>query len=134
LDVLTGLLDEIVVPPAVAREIGPEICRLGNITDIRLRRSVDPRIVAAQLGAGESEAISLAIESGKTRVVLDDGPARRVAALLSVPVIGTAGLLLMAKDRTVIPAVKPIIGALMETGFHLHDEVIATILTLAGGQ
>ena len=40
---------------------------------------------------------------------LHDGLARRVAALLGVPLTGTLGLLLDAKKRGLIPAVRPLL-------------------------
>ena len=45
------------------------------------------------LGEGESEVLTIALQKGNATVVLDDLLARKCAKLLKVPLIGSIGLL-----------------------------------------
>ena len=83
------------------------------------------------LGPGERAAISLAAEV-KATIILDDEPARRIAAQLKIPIIGTAGVLVLAKDRQLIAAVKPCLDALIENRFFLARSVYELILNRTG--
>src|SRR5213593_4715391 len=49
--------------------------------------------------------------------ILDDEPARKVAAELKIPIIGTGGVLVLAKDRQLIATVKPCLDALISHRF-----------------
>jgi predicted nucleic acid-binding protein len=131
LDLMRALLGEVVVPPAVLAEV------FGDRNPPSWLRVVSPQGAIADaasptLGRGEREAIALAVEMGARRVILDDLPARRLAASLGVPVIGTAGLLLAAKNAGLITAVAPTLDALLASGFRLSPTVVAAILAAAG--
>jgi len=81
------------------------------------------------LGAGELVAIRLA-QSLNCLVLMDDKLARRVAASVGLRVIGTAGVLVKAKQQAKISAVVPLLHILQTSGYHLA----ADILQLAGEQ
>ena len=108
LDLLPALIEPIFAPSAVSQEFRsvPAWMKVERPADVgmvaALRLLVDP---------GESEAIVLAYEKG-LRIILDDLKAREVAKRLGVPVTGTVGLLLKAKQEGVIQAVRPLLDAL----------------------
>jgi len=56
--------------------------------------------------------------------VIDDGEARRCARSLSIPVIGTLGLGLLAKRLGRIPLARPVAERLRSSGMYLSDVVI----------
>lgn len=79
-----------------------ELGSIGLAAWIREQNSIHPidrRMPTSALGVGEREAIALALESNAKRVLLDDGPARRLTVRLGLPVMGTGGVLLVAKQR-----------------------------------
>ncbi|HSB61623.1 MAG TPA: DUF3368 domain-containing protein, partial [Vicinamibacteria bacterium] len=81
LPLLESLFAEIVIPPAVAREVAPSLPE--PPTWIRIQKPalpLDARVAASSLDAGETEAIALALELGAAWIILDDLPARRLAA------------------------------------------------------
>jgi len=80
---------------------------------------------------GEAEAIVLAKEL-KSTLLLDDAKARKYAKLLNVEVIGTLGLLKIAKNRGVIPSVKKIISDMLAEGYYIEDKLITQILEDVG--
>ncbi|MCW5312947.1 DUF3368 domain-containing protein [Nostoc sp. KVJ3] len=63
---------------------------------------------------------------------MDDLAARRCAAVLGIPVRGTLGIVLIAKQRGKITMVRPIIENLRSSGMYLSDRVINQALALVG--
>lgn len=129
LDLLKELFSTVLIPPAVARETAPSLAQPAWIVERALTQPISSRVLDASLGAGESEAISLALEVEARWIVLDDRPARRLAEAMGVPFIGTLGVLLACKRRNLLPAVRPCVDALMNLGFrvapHLYERVLA---------
>ncbi len=132
LPLLEQLFGQVFVPPAVAREVAPSVT-LPDWTQVQvLTQAVGPLILGASLGAGESEAISLALEINARLVILDDRPARRLAHALRLPVIGTLGILLTAKQRNLLSAVRPCLDALLQRDFRIAPALHEQILIDAG--
>ena len=75
----------VVVPPAVVRETSPRLALPAWVTKLPLGQPIGARVLSASLGCGEREAICLAVECNARWLVLDDRPARRLAASLALP-------------------------------------------------
>jgi len=129
LEILHEVFGKVFIPPAVRREFGEELPEWIEVTSPENQPLVSA--LSKLLGAGESEAIALAIELGADFLILDDLKARKIARELGVNVIGTAGVLLVAKKRGVVDEVKPLLTLLVEKGFRISDDVIRVILTAA---
>jgi predicted nucleic acid-binding protein len=140
LDLLQLASPEIIVPAPVADEIlreGPEDPAARALRTTSWLRIVDappvpPVVQAWDLGAGESSVLAWALGHPGTVAILDDLAARRCAAALHVPVRGTLGLILLAKQRGRIDAARPILEAMRATGMYLSDAVLDRSLTLVG--
>jgi len=87
---------------------------------------------AWDLGAGESSVIMLSLEGDGRQAVLDDLAARRCASALGIKVIGTIGLLLMAKQRGLIPAIRPALRSVEDAGLFLSATQRELILSRTG--
>ncbi|MCA9876467.1 MAG: DUF3368 domain-containing protein [Thermomicrobiales bacterium] len=125
-----ALFDHVVVPVAVAAEVKRSLGRGPDWFEVSL-----PRIhllLPEQLGPGEREAIGLAIKIGSDLVVLDDLPARNAALAHGLPVVGTLGLLVRAKQRGLISEVRPLMLQMVATGHYASDRLQALILEKAG--
>jgi predicted nucleic acid-binding protein len=131
LQLLSGLFTELIIPPAVVREVAP-ILLPDWIVEQPLTQPVGPQVLRAGLGDGESEAIGLAVELRARWIILDDRAARRLAQGLGLPVIGTLGLLLAAKRRGLLTVIRPSVDALVSQGFHVAPELCARVLRDAG--
>lgn len=83
------------------------------------------------LGAGETAVLSLALAENAAVVVLDDLAARKFAQTFQVPLLGTLGLLLRAKNAGLVGTIGPQIQALESAGANLSQTVIAHALKLA---
>jgi predicted nucleic acid-binding protein len=89
-------------------------------------------VTIRSLGCGEKEAIALAIEIQADRVILDDHQGRELAKRLGLQVVGTVGILLAAKRRRLIPAVKPQLDALLRADFFIATKWYREALLQAG--
>ena len=131
LDLFEALYGEVWIPPAVAREVQPR--ELPSTLRLRsLAQPVGARILHAALGAGESEAIALAAETDADLVLLDDKAARRLAATIGLPYLGTVGILLEAKSAGLVDVVRPLLDALRPLPFHISTPLYETALRKAG--
>ena len=87
--------------------------------------------LALHVDAGEASAIAVAIELS-CGVLMDDKAGRRMAKNLGVPAIGTVGVLVLAKQKQLILAIKPLLDQLTRAGYFLGDDLIASTLQTAG--
>ena len=115
LDILPALFEPVLIPPAVEQEFGI------SLPWLKLERLFDQTLVVAlkmMLDDGEAEAIALAQEQ-KCRIILDDRQARSVSSHMGLRVIGTVGTLILAKQRGILPTIKPVLQNLDDTGFYI---------------
>ena len=116
------------------RPIDPYLSGLASNSEV-VRKTVlniHPSIAAWDLGQGESEVLTLALEKPRTGVVLDDLQARKCAELFEIPLIGTLGLVVLAKRKGLVPLVKPVIERLVAVGLYINSAILARILVGVG--
>ncbi|ELR97738.1 DUF3368 domain-containing protein [Gloeocapsa sp. PCC 73106] len=140
LKLLKVLNEVIIVPKAVADEImayGEE-----DITYQQLKQNSWLQITPIEnipsiiqnwdLGQGESEVLAYSYLNQRPECIIDDLAGRRCAIALKIPVRGTLGIVLLAKQKGEISKAKPIIQELRKTGMYLSDAVISKALSLVG--
>ena len=84
-----------------------------------------------KLGIGEISSIELAIRLN-CPVVLDDKHARQYAHKQSIPVLGTAGILIYAKQQHIINSVTPLLQQLKDKQYYLSENLIKKVMQLSG--
>lgn len=86
--------------------------------------------------AGEASAIGYALQQTATgaRVLLliDDRCGRAEARRQGLAIIGTAAVLVLAKERGLVAACAPLLDALRSEGYYLSDSLVAAVLQQAG--
>lgn len=93
---------------------------------------VQETVAAWDLGRGESRVLSVGVRRPGWTAVVDDGAARRCGKGLDVPVLGTLGVLVVAKREGVLESVRPATRALRQAGLHVSDSVVEEVLRIAG--
>ena len=83
------------------------------------------------LGVGEQAVIAYAHAHQSCVAGLDDLQARRLAETLGLMVVGTLGILLRAKQAGLVPAVRPLVDAVVTKGFRLTPDLYKDVLMLA---
>ncbi|MCI0654042.1 MAG: DUF3368 domain-containing protein [Methylococcaceae bacterium] len=138
-DLLPRLFNRIVVPEAVWQEV---VVKEWDDTAVRelskqpwpVRENVrdSPRVEAWDLGAGETAVLSHALANPPLRAVIDDLDARRCAQTLGIPMLGTGGVLVLAKRRGLIASVTEGLNKLQESGLWLSDDIVRLLKVQAG--
>lgn len=84
------------------------------------------------LDAGEANAIALALELQANDLLIDERLGRQEAVRLGLSIIGILGVLLVAKQRSLIPQVQSVMDSLIEeAGFRISPQLYQRVLTLA---
>ena len=142
LEMLPVLFGRIFVPPAAADELARTSERFRFVDVSRYeylqvrapndRTQVDHLL--ATLDRGEAEAIVLAREMAAEAVLIDEADGRRVARQqYGLRVIGTLGILLSAKQRGLVSAVRPLVDRLRaDLGFFVSESLYQELLRRAG--
>lgn len=91
---------------------------------------VEP-IIAAGLDLGESMALALAVAL-KAPILIDERIGRQAAFAQSLRVVGSIGILLLAKKRGLIERVAPAIQDLKREGLYISPELEQEALRRAG--
>ncbi len=140
-DLLRCLHWRVVVPNAVIAELGR-----GRQVSSRIAASaacpawvevVEPQqpispFLRACLDEGEAAVITLALELGIRRVLIDEQRGRLAARTVGLTVSGSVAVLLRAKRAGITPAVKPCLEAMRERGIWLSERLLAVALSESG--
>lgn len=129
LDLLQALTQALLIPTAVRHEVFGTKPFPAWITERPITQAFAQIAFSPRLGQGEREAIVLALEVGDCTLLLDDLAARRTAEALGITVVGTIGLLVLAKKRDLLPALKPLLDMLALYDFRLSPRLYARVLT-----
>jgi len=140
LHIIKDLFGKAYIPLEVCEELekgmeeGIELPDLQKVDYIEVMEVRTPLVIQIirDLGKGEAAVILLGLENVDSLVVLDDDLARKVAKELMIKTTGTAGVLIIAKEKAIIKAVKPYLDRLEDLGFYLSPDHKSIILKEAG--
>ncbi|MBI4770845.1 MAG: DUF3368 domain-containing protein, partial [Chloroflexi bacterium] len=114
LNLLRDLYGEVLIPPAVegeflAAEAASRQVALAGAPWIVVRplQAPDRALAFAGLDRGEAEVRALATEQNARLVIIDERAGRRYARRLGLPLTGTMGVLLLAKEAGLFEAIRP---------------------------
>ena len=124
LRLLPVLYIKVLVPQAVTVELergraqghrlpDPMLCDWLSIVEVRVPASI---VMVRSLGAGEREALALAMQTQRALLLTDDARARRQARQLGIRLTGTLGVLLRGKERGHVAASPPSWGSCVPVG------------------
>ena len=139
LTLLPTLYGQVIMPQAVANELAqgrdqgihlPNLAALSWVTLTQISESV---LIAdmPNLGRGEREVLSLALNTPDSLVILDDALARNYARQLDLAVTGTLGVLLKAKQLGHVKAIAPLLDQLNALHFRIAQSTRMAVLKLA---
>jgi uncharacterized protein len=141
LDILQTTLGSIIIPQAVYNETtvigfpGSEpILKAVTSGWLQVRKvSAVGNNIAPELDDGEREAIALALETNAEKILLDEQEARQVAQKLGLQAVGTLGILLLAKQKRIVPQVQPLLDAMIDVAqYWVKDTLYQDVLRKAG--
>jgi len=130
---LESIYQTVIIPDVVARELAaasnpiiPAILQVGWIQPQPLTNSELANQLQQERGldAGEANAIALALELQADDLLIDERLGRQEALRLGLSIIGILGILLVAKQKSLIPQVQPVMDALIsQAGFRVSSQL-----------
>jgi predicted nucleic acid-binding protein len=125
-----GVFDELQVGEHPAAKLVQDLSWLEVVT-VNNQQLVRELQQSFKLDLGESEAIALAEEISASQLLIDERAARKVAMARKLPLIGTVGILLLAKRRGLLDSVKDVLDEMKAQGMRISDRLYVQVLTLA---
>lgn len=109
-------------------------CALEDVPWLEIVASgpVPPEISAWKLDPGEEAVVTWAWTHPGAVAILDDFAGRSCAESLGINVRGTVGIILIAKQRGMIAAARPLVEELRRDGMYLSDAVVQRALAIIG--
>lgn len=133
LHLLKQLYGEIIIPEAVYQELAIKkgsVCEKAvnnSLSWIRVKKienQMAKQMYKTQLHDGEVEVMILAKEIIADIVIIDDANAKKHAKYLGLPVTGTLGILIKAKQKGYIDKLKPILYQMVQNGIYISQGLI----------
>jgi predicted nucleic acid-binding protein len=139
LDLLIPLFGEIKVPVAVFEEVcienKPEFEVLKNFLEDKVSvTSINISTIEKSkgLGLGELEAIALYKDLQADLLLIDDARAKKVAYTNNLEVMGSLGVLLLAKQQGLIDHIYPLLKRLKYSDIFISHSLLDQVLVMAG--
>jgi predicted nucleic acid-binding protein len=141
IDILPALVNQLIIPHAVATEIlagrvedpARKVIEGGQFNIVETP-SPPPELLAWDLGTGETAVLAYAIAYPGCTAIIDDAAARKCARSFSIDIKGTLAVVIMAKQRGFIHSAAEIIQSLIRSGFHIDDQTIREALINSAGE
>ena len=131
INLLQKIYPTVVVPPIVQAElmqfsqINSAIAKLIASGWLSVQAPTDLQFVSKlerTLDSGEASAIALAIEINADRLLIDERLGRSIAVQYGLSIRGIVGILVNAKNQSLIPATQPLLDRLInEAGFRISQ-------------
>lgn len=140
LDLVRDVFHKVIIPDAVYEDIvlrgagKPGADEVQGASWIEKHRVTDQDLVESlprKLHLGEREAIALAKQLN-TVLLIDEHEARKEALRLGIECLGSLRVLKRAKERNVIPAVKPVLDQLVASGTYIAKPLYLELLRQMG--
>jgi predicted nucleic acid-binding protein len=130
LDLLRQLYRRVVITEEIRDEFGEPLPAWIEIMPVADRKY--QRLLESILDKGESSAIALAVTLENVLLIVDDLKGRKEAKRLGFKITGTLGVLFSAKQKGLIPALKPCIERLQAVDFRIAPPIVKKLLALSG--
>lgn len=140
LELLRALYQRILIPEQVYQELttgqhpAKSIVPAASWIEVRQLQNTQTFVALCAdpyLDLGECAAITLAEELQADRLLVDDLAARREAQKRGLPIIGTLGILLGAKQQGLVPNLKDLLDDLFANGTWISRKLYREMLAAA---
>jgi uncharacterized protein len=133
LELLNALFDDIAIPNAVWQEITLDrtvsfYSRMRSFFKERVRSVKGTNVLTPLMDYGESECVLLCKEAAADFLLIDDRKARKIAENFGIRCIGTIGLLAVARQKKIIPALLPLFEILLHNKRFYSLEMLNAVL------
>ena len=108
-----------------------ELCHVNQLTVLKQlygEITIPKAMFKSQLHDGEVEVMILAMEQKADVVVIDDQNAKKYAKYLELPVTGTLGVLMKAKQKGYLSELKPVLDVMAQNGIYIKPSLVELCL------
>ncbi|MDZ7773404.1 MAG: DUF3368 domain-containing protein [Balneolaceae bacterium] len=127
LDLLKDLFGKIHITETVSKEFSQS---LPDWVEVKKPTSGLDKGLASYLDPGEATSIALASEESNSLLIIDEIKGRKAATEMGVTITGSLGVLVTAKRKGHIQAVKPLIKKMLQTNFWISQELVDRVLQI----
>lgn len=134
---LHELFGEIIIPQSVYNELSviqshSEFLDKTKWVNVKtVKKSPLYEELLKKLDSGEAESIVLSIELKADLLLVDEKRGRRIASSYGVKISGLIGVLIKAKEQSLIKSIKPLLDKLIyEVGFRINPKLYSEILEI----
>ena len=135
LELLEEIFDTIYVPQAVYEEVSISY----KPQSVKLKKFLANKVVTVTLdiskmglGQGELEAIALYKNKNADFLLIDDRRAKNFAKLNGLNIIGSLGVMILAKDRGLLLTIRDDLEKLVESSLFISQSLIDRVLEEVG--
>lgn len=121
LELLHKVYGQVTTTLDIVNEYGEKLPDWVEIKDIKDKYR--QQLLEMQIDKGESSAITLALETPDSTLILDDYKARKIAEHLGLSYTGTIGVIIKAKLLGIIPSIKPLLDKIRQTDFRISADI-----------
>ena len=141
IDLLNAQGVDVIVPLSVLLEVSPDLADPADPVvqaidgagwNVAPLSPVPESLNRWKLDRGEESVLTVALQNPGCEVVIDDRAGRRCAEAHGITLLGTVGLVILAKRLGRIAEARPIIEDLRRAGLYVTNVVIADALKRAG--
>jgi len=139
LELLDKLFNDVLIPQEVynestkeGKEPTPVIQKwaVGKVVDVIDRQKVN--VFNETLDKGESEAIALYLEKSADYLLVDEKKGRKIAIENGIKVVGSLGVLIMAKRKGFLQSIKPSLVILRSSSTRISEFLYEQTVKMAG--
>lgn len=125
MDLLEKLFGRVTVTKTVVKEFNQ---RIPDWIDVVEPAKDIQKGLAGYLDSGEASAIAMAAEHPDSLLIIDETKGRKAAKELGISVTGSLGVLITAKEKGHLQAIKPVLEKIRQTNFRISQELIELVL------
>ncbi|GHV89795.1 nucleic acid-binding protein [Spirochaetia bacterium] len=138
LDLLDMLFDQVTIPTKVFEEtqvitgkVANSIAAWSQGKIMTVNGNNLARAKALALDPGETEALALYWDTNADLLLIDELDGRQAALAVGIKITGTVGILIIAKQRGLVPAIRPLLDILRTLNFYISDNLYHRALSAA---
>ncbi|MBD1919011.1 MULTISPECIES: DUF3368 domain-containing protein [Cyanophyceae] len=135
---LESIYDTVVISEVVARELATaknaRIQAVLSVSWVKVRVPTESAIATIrqqgqQFDLGDTHTLALALQINADELLMNERRGRQIAQGLGLSVIGIFGIIIVAKQRALIPSVRRVMDTLVElAGFRISHRLYQKIL------
>jgi predicted nucleic acid-binding protein len=125
LNLLHKLFGEIIITQTVADEFKKSLPQWVKTVEVD---ASEMKGLATILDLGEASSIAFASSQDNPLLIIDENKGRKVAKEMEIEVTGSLGLLITAKQKGYLEAVKPVIAEIQQTNFRISEGLVHYVL------